>query len=73
MAEAVVVCGYRKGQAKVFDLAAGGKLPVGWADKPAAGDHPHEIELAIKSPPLPAKPVKPPSAKPPREKATEAR
>jgi len=49
MAETVAVCGYRKGVAKVFQLAAGGKLPVGWTDKPAAGEHPHQIELAAKA------------------------
>ena len=51
MTDTVAVCGYRKGVVRVFDLAAGGKLPVGWADKPAPGEHPHEIELAITSPP----------------------
>jgi hypothetical protein len=63
MTDTVPVCGYRKGVVKVFDLAAGGKLPVGWADKPAAGEHPHELELAITSPP----------AKPPRQKKFESK
>ena len=57
MTDTVPVCGYRKGVVKVFDLAAGGKLPVGWADKPAPGEHPHEIEAS----PLLAKLAKKPA------------
>lgn len=50
------VFGYRKGEAKIFELKPGQDLPSGWQDRPLPGDHPHEIELA-KLAPKPAEPV----------------
>jgi hypothetical protein len=40
--------GYRPGQAQIFDLADGEKLPDGWSDTMPKGDHPNEL------PPKPA-------------------
>jgi len=40
--------GYRRGEAKVFDLKDGERLPDGWSDRPPKGDHPHDVELGIK-------------------------
>lgn len=33
--------GYRKGEAKIFDLAPGDRLPVGWSSAPPPGEHPN--------------------------------
>lgn len=53
--------GYRKGEAQIFDLADGEKLPDGWQSRPFPGDHPHEKELGIVfAPPEQPKPVERP-------------
>ena len=49
-AKTIPTFGYRKGEAKIFDLKPGEKLPKGWAERPCPGEHPHEIELAKPGP-----------------------
>jgi hypothetical protein len=33
--------GYRRGEAKIFDLREGETLPEGWSDSPPPGEHPN--------------------------------
>jgi len=59
--------GYRRGEAKVFDLGEGETLPAGWSDHPPkADDMPPWVE-----PPEPKGEQSPPAA-PAAEKAEQA-
>lgn len=45
--------GYRRGEAKIFDLKHGESLPDGWSRRPERGFHPHDVELGIRPEPEP--------------------
>jgi len=42
--------GYRRGEAKIFDLGEGEKLPPGWSDAPPPGTHPNVPKGAASEP-----------------------
>lgn len=50
MSEKIPTWGYKGGEAKIFDLEPGEKLPAGWADSPTA-----VVELPPEQPKKPAK------------------
>ena len=68
VAESRLTYGYRKGEAKIFDLKPGEELPSGWSDTPPVGEHPNVPRVTSVPPPWdPMKDDPPPGeADPPR-------
>jgi hypothetical protein len=51
--------GYRKGEARIFNLKPGEALPDGWSPTMPRGEHPHDLDGTNAKDELPVVPTKP--------------